>query len=377
MASTPTPSRSRSIPVQSKPKPWYRYITLDLLLLILANSIFHPWISLIFYLCLASVHKHREPLAYYTLYYTAALAVVECAIWINHRVAHGPHRKVDWENEVAVVTGGGSGLGRVIAQMLVRKGVKVAIWDVKEPDAEALDEMERWDLVWHQVDVARLDEVQRAMDRVVDELGSPTILINNAATTVSALPLVSTLKNPSSLSPEQASGTLEVNTLSHFNTLSVLLPRLIASAKGAHIVTISSILSHLAPACLADYAMSKAAVSSLHQTLCHELRNHPDPTVFARVKTLLVEPGQLDTQLFADITSVPFYAHFFGPVLAAKDVAKDIARTIERGDGGVLRSPFYAKCMPLYGALPGSLQLLMRWFSGIDRAIVGRDKKTS
>lgn len=120
--------------------------------------------------------------------------------------------------------------------------------------------------------------------------------------------------------------------------------------------------------------MSKASASSLHQTLCHELRNHPDAAVFAKVKTLLVEPGQLDTQLFAENTSVPSYAHFFGPVLAAKDLAKDIVRTIERGDGGVLRSPFYTKCMPLYGFLPGTLQLFMRWFSGIDSAIVEVEK---
>lgn len=96
--------------------------------------------------------------------------------------------------------------------------------------------------------------------------------------------------------------------------------------------------------------------------------------MFAKVKTLLVEPGQLDTQLFADKTSVPFYAHFFGPVLEAKDVAKEILRKIERGDGGEIRIPFYAKCMVFFPVLPGTVQLAFRWFSGIDRAMkpVGR-----
>ena len=95
------------------------------------------------------------------------------------------------------------------------------------------------------------------------------------------------------------------------------------------------------------------------------------------MKTLLVETGQLDTQLFANKTSLPFYAHFFGPVLEAKDVAKEIVKMIERGDGGVVRMPFYAKCMPFYGALPGTAQLVIRWFSGIDRAMVGgREKKS-
>lgn len=171
------------------------------------------------------------------------------------------------------------------------------------------------------------------------------------------------------LSPEQASKTLKTNALSQFNTLSALLPHLVKSPVGAHIVTISSILSHLSPASLADYSASKTAISSLHHTLRHELGAHPDPSIFAKVKTLLVETGQLDTNMFAQKTSLPFYADFFGPVLEASKVAKEIVKTIERGDGGVIRLPFYAKVMPLYPTLPGTVQKVIRWFSGIDRAI--------
>ncbi|KIW14456.1 hypothetical protein PV08_07240 [Exophiala spinifera] len=370
----------------SQPKPWHRVITLDLILLILANSVFHPYITFIFYLCIAALHKHREPIAYYTLWYTGFLAVVEVAVWTNQRITYGKHRIVAWENEVVVITGGANGLGRVLAEILLRKGVSVAVLDVREPDEEARETMERWDLLWEVVDVSDAKKVDEAIEKVVKELGPPTILVNNAASTVTGLPILPLLPSsaltsshpngPSStLSPTQASKTLSVNTISHFNLLSAVLPHLISSKTGAHVVSISSVLAHLSPASLADYSASKAAVATLHKTLCHELRAHPDPSVFAKVKTLLVEPGQLDTQLFAGITSVPFYAHFFGPVLTAQEVAKEIIRTIERGDGGVIRMPFYAKCMPLFDMLPGTLQLCVRWFSGVDAAITQRNKK--
>ncbi|OAP54705.1 hypothetical protein AYL99_11153 [Fonsecaea erecta] len=375
---SPRPSSSSS--------SWTRHITLDLLLLILANSVFHPWITLVFYLCLAAVHKHREPLAYGTLYYTAFLAVVELGMWLNHRLTYGYHRKVEWEDEVVVVTGGAHGLGRVLAEMLLRKGAKVAILDVREPDGDAYDEMERWDLIWKTADVRNSEQVKEAVDRVVKEgltmhvhqFGPPTILINNAATAINGLPLASTIPYgppESALSPQQATQTMTTNALGHFHALSTVLPHIIESTKGGHIITISSILAHLTPAKLADYSASKAAVSALHDTLCHELRTHPDPSVFHEVKTILVEPGQLSTELFADITRVPFYAHFFAPVLEAKDVAKEIVRWVERGDGGVIRMPFYAKCVPLLGVMPGAVQRVVRWWSGIDRAIIGRKQK--
>ena len=139
-------------------------------MLILANSVFHPYISFIFYLCIAAMHKHREPIAYYTLWYTAFLGVVEVAVWANQRFTYGRHRKVEWENEVVVITGGGSGLGRVLAEMLLRKGVRVAVLDVREPDEEARETMERWDLVWEVVDVSKMEDVKAAVERIVTEV---------------------------------------------------------------------------------------------------------------------------------------------------------------------------------------------------------------
>jgi NADPH:quinone reductase-like Zn-dependent oxidoreductase len=123
-----------------------------------------------FYLSQAALHKHKEPLAFYTLYYTAALAVVELGVYANHRITYGRHRKVEWEKEVVVITGGGSGLGRVLAEMLLRKGAKVAVLDLKTPDREADEAMERWDLAWEVCDVASVKEVEGAVGRVEREV---------------------------------------------------------------------------------------------------------------------------------------------------------------------------------------------------------------
>jgi len=161
-----------SSPALGQAKPWYRYVNLDLLIRILVNSVFHPYIVFIFYLTQAALHLHREPLAYYTLCYAAFLGVVEIGVNINQRLTYGKHRKVEWEKEVVVITGGGSGLGRVLAEMIVRKGGKVAILDVKQPDEEAEDTMERWDLVWEKCDVSKESDVKEAVDRIVDDVSS-------------------------------------------------------------------------------------------------------------------------------------------------------------------------------------------------------------
>jgi NAD(P)-dependent dehydrogenase (short-subunit alcohol dehydrogenase family) len=79
---------------------------------------------------------------------------------------------------VAIVTGGLGRLGREYARTLTAAGARVAAFDVRADD-EARD-LTGVGVRVHQVDVADRAAVERAMDAVVDELGTPTILVNNA-----------------------------------------------------------------------------------------------------------------------------------------------------------------------------------------------------
>ena len=158
---------------QMPAKPFYAHINLDLIVYILSRSVFHPAICLIAYLCIAAIHKHREPVAFYTLYWSAFLCVVEILLYLNRRIAFGPPRDVDWESEVVVITGGGSGLGRVLTDSLVMRGVKVAVLDIKSADTEAEELRDgRGDLLWEQCDVSRLEDVQRSVKKIVDEVSA-------------------------------------------------------------------------------------------------------------------------------------------------------------------------------------------------------------
>ena len=314
------------------------------------------------------MHRHRTPVAHYTLYWAFFLLMIAALRWLNYRITQGKPRTLDWENEVVVVTGGGSGLGRVIAEMYAMRGVSTAILDIKEADPEAIDLIDggNGSLQWFPCDVSDKDGVNVVIDEIRQKMGPPTILINNAAASITGKPLFQTVANHEHLYADEAVKTIGVNLLAHFYTLSNLLGRQRSPLPGLTVVTISSILAHLSPARLSDYVAAKAAVSSLHHTLTNELRLNDD--LKATVKTILVEVGQMDTELFASVTT-PWYADFIGPVLEVKDVARAIVNVIDSGEGGIIRMPFYATLLPWYGVMPGSIQLLLRWASGIDKAL--------
>lgn len=135
------------------------------------------------------------------------------------------------------------------------------------------------------------------------------------------------------------------------------------SPTGGTIVTVSSVLSYLAAAGLADYTATKAAVSAVHHTLDAELRL---AGATDKIKTLLVETGQVATQLFEHVETPN---RFFAPVLEPVQVAREIVSVIDSGNGGVIRLPAYAALVGLYGILPASIQRLARYISGVDTAV--------
>lgn len=186
------------------------------------------------------------------------------------------------------------------------------------------------------------------------QLGTPTIIINCAAAGIIGDPLLR-------FSTEDFEKTIRTNLLGAFHLYQVFLPGIVNDAKkGGTIVTVSSVLGQLCPARLADYSASKAGLSALHRTIESEYRYHD------RIKTLLVETGQIQTQLFSWVHT-PSY--FFAPVLEPVQVAREIVAVVDSGRGGVLRLPAFAKLVNWYAVAPAAVQVVARFLSGVDNAV--------
>jgi NAD(P)-dependent dehydrogenase (short-subunit alcohol dehydrogenase family) len=141
------------------------------------------------------------------------------------------------------------------------------------------------------------------------------------------------------LRTQQFNSTLTINLTSHFNFLSIFLRHILSSKNpnGGTIKTLASILSHFSPAHLSAYSASKAGLSSLHHSLTAEIRNLG---LSHKVKTILVEPGQIDTSLF---TRVETPSRVLALVLNTREVCKVVTGLVNAGEGGVVRLPKYAE----------------------------------
>jgi NAD(P)-dependent dehydrogenase (short-subunit alcohol dehydrogenase family) len=168
------------------------------------------------------------------------------------------------DGRVAVVTGGGAGIGRGIARTLAGFGARVAIWE-KDPEtaAAAGDEVDGLGLL---VDVREAEQVEAALVETTGRLGCPTILVNNAGGTFAA-PFLET---------DEKGWT----ALHRANLLHVLLcthrvaGAMVDAGLGGSIVNVTSIEAHRAAPRYAAYAAAKAGVANFTRTAALELAEH-------------------------------------------------------------------------------------------------------
>jgi NAD(P)-dependent dehydrogenase (short-subunit alcohol dehydrogenase family) len=166
--------------------------------------------------------------------------------------------------KVAVVTGGGGGIGKALCEELVAEGAKVVVADVQ---AELLERTsaelkERGgDAFGVTCDVTNPSSMEELADRTFDAYGACHLLFNNAGVGApSAKPWEST--------PNDWRWVFNVNVMGVANGIMAFVPRMIEGGQEGHVVNTSSPnggISHLPTA--AVYAASKAAVSSLTETL--------------------------------------------------------------------------------------------------------------
>lgn len=175
-----------------------------------------------------------------------------------------------WDSEVAVVTGGCSGIGSLIVKKLISRGVTVAILDIQQlppslqgctVESRSMREGSRLTstdahVKFYACDITDPDAVASTANEIKNKLGSPSILINNAG--------ILTAHTILATSHEYLRKIFDVNVLSNWTTVKAFLPDMIAQNKG-HVVTVASTASYVGVAGMSDYTASKAAILSFHE----------------------------------------------------------------------------------------------------------------
>ena len=171
---------------------------------------------------------------------------------------------MDRSDRVAVVTGGGSGLGQAIAVHLARDGRQVAVIDLDADGADNVASQLRADGVnalGIQADVSDPDAVTRAFTAVRDTLGPIEILVTSAA--------VAGFTRFDQITFAEWNRYLAVNLTGTFLCLQAALPDMAAS-KWGRVVTISSAAGQRGAAGQGHYSASKGGVIALTKAVAQE-----------------------------------------------------------------------------------------------------------
>jgi all-trans-retinol dehydrogenase (NAD+) len=166
-----------------------------------------------------------------------------------------------------LVTGGASGIGRLVAHQMAALGGRVSVWDIqREALGRVISELEKIGAEPARgfvCDVSRRAEVYRVAEETAEACGPVDILVNDAGVVSGCLLL--------ELPDEKIEATFATNALSLFWTTKAFLPAMVERGRG-HLVTIASASSLIGVARLSDYAASKWAAMGFDESLRAELR---------------------------------------------------------------------------------------------------------
>jgi 2-dehydro-3-deoxy-L-rhamnonate dehydrogenase (NAD+) len=175
------------------------------------------------------------------------------------------------DGQVALVTGAGRGIGAGIARRLHAAGARIAVFDRDLTTAQAVaEEIDGVPLVG---DVCSPDQVCDAVDLAERELGSLSILVNNAG--ISGRADLSW-----NLGVDEVRAVLEVNVIGPFLFCKAVVPRLLERRYG-RVVNVASIAGKEGNPTLMPYSASKAALIALSKSLAKEVAGKGDITINA------------------------------------------------------------------------------------------------
>ena len=185
-------------------------------------------------------------------------------------------------DKIAIVTGGGQGIGKAIAEKLAAEGATVAVTDLVGQNAsQTADGLPG--AVAMGVDVTDRQGVQAMADQVVQLFGRIDVLVNNAGWD-KASPFVDS-------EPGDWDRAIAVNLYGVLHTCKAVLPIMAAQGSGA-VVNLGSDAGRVGSSGEAVYSAAKGGVIAFTKSLAREMARH-------QVRVNCVCPGPTDTALFA------------------------------------------------------------------------------
>jgi len=173
----------------------------------------------------------------------------------------------DFKARVAVVTGGGSGIGAAMARAFAKEGAKIVLADV---DRAAMDRVAKeiagagGEAIGVETDVTNLASVEALAKKTIERFGAVHIVCNNAGVGVFG-PLASA-------TPKDWQWVMNVNFWGVVHGIEAFVPRMIAQQQGGHIVNTASMAGLAGMPGLGVYCASKFAVVGLTESLYRELQ---------------------------------------------------------------------------------------------------------
>ena len=186
------------------------------------------------------------------------------------------------EDKIAIVTGGGQGIGKAIAGKLAAEGATVAVTDLDEASAKETADALPGALAMR-ADVTDRQGVQAVVTRVVEQFGRVDVLVNNAGWDKASSFVDS--------DPADWDRAIAVNLYGVLHTCKAVLPLMAERGSGA-VVNLGSDAGRVGSSGEAVYSAAKGGIIALTKSLAREMARH-------QVRVNCVCPGPTDTALFA------------------------------------------------------------------------------
>ena len=189
---------------------------------------------------------------------------------------------MEFQNRVAIITGGSRGIGRAIVQALARGGAKVAFTYAQ--NKAMADEIANGDtIVGFQTDATNFEQAKELVKQVKEKWGAVDILVNNAGITRDKLAAM--------MSEKDWDDVIDTNLKGVFNVTKPVIGLMIRQRRGA-ILNITSVSGIVGMPGQLNYSSSKAGVIGFTKSLAKELAK-------AQIRVNALAPGFIETDMTA------------------------------------------------------------------------------